>query len=288
VPSFSPLDINVEFLHRTGWSQAGDRLRFHYHQGEAGKGVSHPLAEALTQITPHMLIRRYDMEEGSFVIVRLSISGEVELLSNDEVFAKRFFAGAFLECPPSYHTLSEFQIAEEWNEDPALRAMFMGMLAGASGWNPSHNIPPAMQASLEEAERALSIANYRSCVVMCRRTLEALLKFAFLRLLHRPAEDKKKRSLSLNAMIEQFRQESAQPIPLHLLHIADSLRLVGNVPGAHAAEIPQYTFTRYDAEFALASIHHFLHQYFAKIDSEVSQYYTLTIDLSLDEPPESE
>jgi len=64
------------------------------------------------------------------------------------------------------------------------------------------------------------------------------------------------------------------------LHVADSLRLIGNVPGAHAAEIANYHFSRSDAEFAVYAVTHFLDQYFSKIDKEVTQYYTVTIDLN--------
>ena len=185
-----------------------------------------------------------------------------------------------MECPPSFHSADEFEINEGWEGDPHLKAMFAGMLAGALGWDPDHNVPPALRDSLEEAEKALEIANYRSCVVMCRRALEALLKFAFPRLLKRPPTDKKGHGLMLNAMIEEFKKAPGHPIPMHLLHVTDSVRIVGNVPGAHAEEIKDYKFTRYDAQFALASAHHFVQQYFSKIDPEVSEYYTLTIDLS--------
>jgi gentisate 1,2-dioxygenase len=57
------------------------------------------------------------------------------------------------------------------------------------------------------------------------------------------------------------------------------IRVIGNVPGAHAAEIEGYRFSADDAEFILASVHYFIQQYFSKIDTQVNQYYTLTIDL---------
>lgn len=66
------------------------------------------------------------------------------------------------------------------------------------------------------------------------------------------------------------------------------MRLLGNVPGAHAAEIPNYRFTRSDAEYALYAVSHFLHEYFNKIDTAVTEYYTLTVDLNMnlsDEAP---
>ena len=88
-------------------------------------------------------------------------------------------------------------------------------------------------------------------------------------------------------MIQDFRNKKPSPIPDHLLHVADSIRLLGNVPGAHASDIANYQFSRSDAEFALYATDHFLDQYFSKIDKEVAQYYTLTIDLSDEvQPPE--
>jgi len=80
-------------------------------------------------------------------------------------------------------------------------------------------------------------------------------------------------------MIKRFKQEESSPISDHLLLVLDSIRLIGNVHGAHAAEIKGYRFSKSDAEFALASVHYFIEQYFSKIDTEVSKYYTLTIDL---------
>ena len=274
---FNPVDVNVEFLFRNGWSLAGDRLRFHT-ENQLKIDPGNPMAKLLEAMKPHLLIRRHDPDEGCFAAVHIELSGVIRVWSNDESFARKFFAGAFVEFPPSFHSIDEFEIQEAWDTDPALGAMFSGMLAGALGWDSYQNLPPALRDSLDEAEKALSISNYRSCVVMCRRALEAMMKFAFPRLLKRPATDKKGHGLTLNAMIEEFKKEAETPIPIHLLHVADSVRLVGNVPGAHAQEIKDYQFTRHNAEFALASAQHFVQQYFSKIDTDISNYYTLTID----------
>ncbi len=120
---------------------------------------------------------------------------------------------------------------------------------------------------------------------MCRRSLEALLKFAFPSLLGAEPLDNRRRALTLDAMIKAFRAPTPPRIPVHLLHIADSLRVLGNVPGAHAAEIADYRFSRFDAEFAIGALGYFVDQYFSKIDSEVGSYYTLTIDLSDESSP---
>ena len=42
---------------------------------------------------------------------------------------------------------------------PKQRPFSLGMLAGAPGWDPSHNIPDNIQQSLDEAKRSLEIAN---------------------------------------------------------------------------------------------------------------------------------
>jgi len=276
-PTFSPIDINIQFILEEGWGQA-DRLRFHFEK-KLKIRKDHPLT-FLFNLKPHILIRRYDREKDSFIVIFITLNGEIELLSNDGEFARKYLQGLFLNCPPSYHSIEELEFIEEgWIVDKEIYAMFLGLLQGALGWDPSHQIPPAIKQSLEEAEKALSIANYRSCVVMCRRTIQALLKFAFSRLLGIPATDQKGRALKLHDMIEKFRQEKSSPIPDHLLHVLDSIRLIGNVPGAHAAEIKGYRFSRSDAEFALASVYYFVEQYFSKIDTEVSEYYTLEIDL---------
>jgi hypothetical protein len=133
---------------------------------------------------------------------------------------------------------------------------------------------------MAEARATFDITNYRSCVVMCRRSLEALLKFAFPRLLAKQPVDNKGKALTLDGMIKALRATTPPKIPVHLLHIADSLRVLGNVPGAHAAEIAGYRFSRYDAEFAIGALGYFVDQYFSKIDSEVGSYYTLTVDVS--------
>jgi len=277
-PSFSPIDINIHFIIEEGWSHA-DRLRF---QSKMGLKVAkdNPLAAVLANLKPHLLIRRYNREEDSFITIRINLNGKIEILSNDYNFAQKYLHGLFLECPPSFHSVEELEITEKWVNDQKTCAMFRGLLQGALGWDSSHQIPPAIRASLEEAEKALSIANYRSCAVMCRRTIEALLKFAFPRLLGNPAIDNKGRVLTLSKMIERFKKQEPPPIPIYLLHVLDSIRTIGNAPGAHAVDIEGYRFSKSDAEFALASVHYFLEQYFSKIDTEVSEYYTLTIDLS--------
>jgi len=275
---FSPLDVNLAYLARSGWNQAVDRLRFHTVQQNVP--TDHPLAKAIGHFGHHLLIRRLEKEEDRFVSIHASIEGQIVMLSNDAPFARSFLRGVFLECPPSFHTSNELHVAEEWRNDTETKAMFAGMLTGALGWDPSHNIPENIQQSLDEARRSLEIANYRSSVAMSRRTLEAVLKFGYERLLKKKAINAKGKGLMLNDLIQAFRNQKPSPIPEHLLHLADSLRVIGNVPGAHAADIANYHFSRSDAEFALYATVHFLDQYFSKIDTEVTQYYTVSIDLS--------
>ena len=152
-PTFSPIDINLQFIIEEGWSHA-DRLRFHTEtQVEIAEG--HPLAALLANVKPHVLIRRYDQEEDSFMTASIGLDGKIEILSNDSDFAQRYLHGLFLECPPSFHSVEELEIIEEWVKDSQICAMFLGLLHGAFGWDPSHQIPPTIKASLEEAGKAL-------------------------------------------------------------------------------------------------------------------------------------
>lgn len=278
---FSPIDINIAYLTQAGWNQTIDRLRFHIKtQTLHPPSANDPLAALIGSVEPHIIVRRLDEEEDCFVSIQIEIDGAVSVMSNDRDFAIDTFNHLLLDCPPGFHTADEFHINEQWTTDAQTVVYFVGILTGARGWDPSHNIPTNIRQSLEEAHRSLEIANYRSAVVMSRRTLEAVLKFGFQRLLGREAVNQRGRSLMLNNMIAQFRNDAAKPIPDHLLHIADSVRLIGNVPGAHAAEIFNYQFTRSDAEYALYAVSHFLHEYFNKIDTAVTEYYTLTVDLN--------
>jgi hypothetical protein len=276
VPDFSPLDINLEFLHSNGWSINTDRIRFHT-ETKMEVPKDYPMAQILATLKPHLLIRKIDKEEDYFISIQAMIDGNIRILSNDSDKATEYLRGIFLGLPPSFKEIENISQESGWNDDEAVFAMFLGMLHGAYGWDPLHDLPPFLEESIQEAQKSLGIGNYKSCVVMCRRGIEALLKFAYKRLLKKEPLSKSNRALFLNDLIKGFKSKGK--IPDHLLHVADSLRLLGNVPGAHAAEIRDYRFTRYDAEFAIASTLYFVEQYFTKIDTEVKNYYTISIDL---------
>src|SRR5208282_623925 len=192
--NFSPIDVNVQYIMEEGWSNA-DRMRFHF-RTEFGETKNQMLNKIIKNVEPHLLIRRYDKAEGSFLAISIRLNGTFEIISNDEVFAYEYMQGLFLEFPPSFHKIEELEVSAKWINDPKLFASFLGLLSGALGWDSSNQIPSAIKTSLEEAQKALEIANYRSCVVMCRRTAEALMKFAYQRLLNRAPIDNQGRALS--------------------------------------------------------------------------------------------
>lgn len=65
-------------------------------------------------------------DEDRFVSVQASVEGEIVILSNEAEFARSFFEGLFLECPPSFHTSREFEISEGWQTDGETKARFAG------------------------------------------------------------------------------------------------------------------------------------------------------------------
>jgi len=124
--------------------------------------ADHPLAALIGNIVPHLTVRRLDEEEDRFISLQISTHGTVTSMSNDRAFAIDTFNRLLLDCPPSFHTIDEFDITEDWISDPVGVAFFLGMLSGARGWDPSHNIPANIRQSLEEAHNSLESANYRS------------------------------------------------------------------------------------------------------------------------------
>ena len=274
-PDFSPLDFNLEFLKRKGWSLSSDRFRFHTQQEPPAEDASE-FVKFLASRPPHLLIRCLNKEEDYFVAFSVYMDGKVEALGNDKQILEHYLDGIFTEFPPSFKAISDFTIEYEVATDPNTIGMFCGMLHGAYGWDPLNDLPPSLEESLKEAQSSLAIGNYKSCVVMCRRALEGLLKFAYVRLLGKKPLNSKGKELMLNDLITGFR--SAKAIPDHMLYAADSLRTLGNVPGAHATDIKDYQFTKYDAEFALSTFLYFNEQYFTKVDTDVRTYYSVTVE----------
>jgi hypothetical protein len=127
-PSFSPIDINVEFLAKDGWSVSGDRLRFHIPPA-ANLPPGHAMAAVLAT-KPHLLIRRYDREEDCLAAIRVQLDAVTNILSNDPAFATRYLRRVFLEMPPSFHGEDTLTVKEEWVTEPTTVAMFSGMVAG--------------------------------------------------------------------------------------------------------------------------------------------------------------
>lgn len=111
-PSFSPIDINMEFLTKDGWSASGDRIRFHIPR-DTDTPPDHPLAVLLGSVQPHLLIRRYDREEDCLAAIRVQLDGTIRILSNDSAFAHRYLRGLFLEMPPSFHGQDSMTTTEE-------------------------------------------------------------------------------------------------------------------------------------------------------------------------------
>ncbi|MEK6236462.1 MAG: hypothetical protein N2C14_17275, partial [Planctomycetales bacterium] len=122
---FSPFDINIAYLTQAGWNQTVDRLRFHV-QNQNPPPATHPLAAMISALAPHLLVRRLDEEEDRFISLQILTDGTVTVLSNDREFANDTFNRLLLDCPPGFHTIDEFDIAEDWIDDPSVVAYFTG------------------------------------------------------------------------------------------------------------------------------------------------------------------
>jgi len=88
---------------------------------------------------------------------------------------------------------------------------------------PEYGLPELVWLSFSEANKCLNAGAYLAVVVMCRRTIEAILK-----------DKGAPKSLSLAKAIEKLADDST--IHDSMKHLADLVRVIGNI-GAHASEM---------------------------------------------------
>jgi len=244
-PKSSPIDINLPAsIQESGWNLS-DRLRFWH---------------SLAGMVPHtgLTIRKLDLDDKALVHCNVGIGGALSILSNNREYATRFFRTVFLNSPPTFAGARNWKVKRGWTADKATVAFFVGSVAGALGWGPK--VPHEIGTSLKEALDNLERRNWKSCVVMCRRALQALMEVAYEKQF-----GVKPGRLDLNAIIRRFEALTPQLIPRHWLNIADSVRNIGNVPGAHPRAIPGYRFSKQDAELAYTNTSSFVAAYFEKI-----------------------
>lgn len=273
--TFTPIDFNIFALTETmNWSLS-DRMRFWY---PLKKEEKLPERFAMFDVGPHLLLRKLDREDDSFCLCHVSLDGEVLIRSNDSNYAEEFFIKVFVNVPPSFHELSEWEISKQWIQDPEIVAFFCGSLDGAMGW--TDRIPAGISRSIDEAKANYDLKKWNPCVVMCRRALEETMQFAYQRFFKQDAK-----GLKFNEIVRKFERDKPDVIPKHWISVLDSVRLIGNVPGAHP-EKKEYKYSRVDADVALLQTVSFLEAYLSKIDKDVDSVYTLKIDVN-DEKEES-
>jgi hypothetical protein len=247
-PHSSPIDLSVAALcEESGWSLS-DRLRFwHTLNGES------PLPGA------RITIRKLELEEQALVHCHIEPDGRLRILSNSKEYATRFFNSVFLGSAPAFHTRKDWKITSVWASDETTVAFFAGSAAGALGWGPK--VPHEIEESMKEAFRGMEKRNWKSCVVMCRRAMQGLMEVAYEKFFGVKAG----KGLDLNGIIRSFEKLSPAPVPRHWLNIADAVRNIGNVPGAHPRPVPNYRFSKGDAILAYSNTSSFVSAYFEKI-----------------------
>jgi len=248
LPKSSPIDVNVAALSEQSRWSASDRLRFW-----------HTLNGKSLLPGTRLTIRKLELDEQALVHCHVEADGRLTILSNDKEHALRFFSEVFLDSPPSLRSRKDWKFKSRWAKDENIVAFFAGTAAGALGWGPA--VPHEIEDSMKEALRGIDKRNWKSCVVMCRRALQALMEVAYEKFFGaKPAK-----GLGLNGIIRSFEKLSPSPIPRHWLNIADAVRNIGNVPGAHPRPIPSYRFSKGDATLAYSNTASFVSAYFEKI-----------------------
>jgi hypothetical protein len=247
-PNSSPVDINlVALLDESTWGPS-DRLRFW-----------HTIAGASPLPLVRLTIRKLDLDEKAMVHCHLDENGTVSILSNSKDYATRFFRRVFVDGPPALATIRSWKVKSGWIKDKTSIAFFVGSVSGALGWGPK--VPHEIETTMKEALRNMEGRSWKSCVVMCRIALQALMEAAHKKFF--PAKPGK--GLDLNSIIRQFESVTPLHIPKHWLNIADAVRNIGNVPGAHPRAIHGYRFSKSDAVLAYNNTAAFVSAYFEKI-----------------------
>ncbi len=229
-PKSSPIDIDLRALTEESAWGLSDRFRF----WQVLRGTATPVG---------LTIRKLDLDEKALVRCRVEIDGALSILSNSEEYAKRFFRSVFVAGPPLFQH-GNWRVKSGWTGNRTAVGFFTGMVDGALGWGP--HIPHEVEGSLKEAFSSIQKRNWRSCVVMCRRALQALMEGAYAKFFGA----KPGGQLDLNSIIRKFEALTPPRIPRHWLNIADSIRNLGNVPGAHPRPISGYRFSKQDAILA--------------------------------------
>jgi len=269
----SPIDFDIFALTETmNWSLS-DRMRFWYADTTGKKS---PEPQAIFNVSPGIYLRKLDREEDAFCVCDVNMNGEIELWSNDGNYAEGFFFKVFVNVPPTFYGLDDWEISKQWIQTPEIITMFQGSLDGALGW--TERVPSGIDRSIEEAKTNYELKKWNPCVVMCRRALEEIMEFAYRRFFNQEPK-----GLDFNTIIRKFENERSDVIPKHWINVLDSVRNIGNVPGAHPTK-KDYKFTRIDAELSLLQTTAFREAYFSKIDREVDAVYRLEFDI--DKPAE--
>ncbi len=183
-------------------------------------------------------------------------------MGNDQSFIEDFFQQLLVNVSPSFHQIRDWRVKRRWVKDKSSVATLAGSLAGAMV-SESDRIPSEIDESLQEAIKSYQGGNWKSCVVMSRRAMEAVIEFAYHRFFK-----KSPKGMDFNGLIRAFEKSKPPIIPVHWINILDSIRNIGNVPGAHAKQIKRYKFSRSDAQLSLENATAFREAYFSKIDPQ--------------------
>ena len=133
LPKSSPTDINLSVLmEESGWNLA-DRFRFWHHLG----GISGHAG---------LTVRKLDVDEQALVHCNMDIEGRLQILSNNQRSAIRFFRMLFLNGPPTFYGERNWKVTRGWTGDRSTVAFFAGSVAGARGWGPK--VPHEIESSL--------------------------------------------------------------------------------------------------------------------------------------------
>jgi len=269
-PPKNPIEFNLANLVEViGWNLIRDRFRFFFSDNKLSESLKGTPLEFL-DIGPRLFLRVLDRDRGGCIGLSVSFDGSIVGVSNDDSFAEEVFSAVFFDNPAHSSKIEDWQITKEYSTEKVTIAYFRGILESALGWK-GEALDAIISKDFREAEKALKIGNWKSCIIMSARTVEQLVKDVFQNVIA-PFTSQTTKKPTLGMVVGILEREKA--LPSHILRYLRGLTELRNTihPGG-------YEPTHADALLAFSSAQSIIGWIWERQGKNIGEIYTLEIPL---------
>jgi len=269
-PPKNPIEFNLtNLVDVIGWNPIKDRFRFFFSDNKLSESLKGTSLEFL-DIGPRLFLRFLDRDRGGCIGLSVAFDGSILGVSNDDSFAEEVFSAVFFDDPAHSSKIEDWRITKEYTKEKVIIAYFTGILESALGWK-GETLDTTISKDLREAEKALKIGNWKSCIVMSARTVEKLVKDTFQNVID-PFTSQTTEKPTLGMIVGIL--ERQKTLPSHVLRYLRGLTELRNTihPGG-------YEPTHADALLAFSSAQTIIGWIWERQGKNIGEIYTLEIPL---------